>query len=81
MSDQTFTCEQCGRELPKRQLKEVVYEEGKERIQKRLCPSCLDQAMNESSSVRGVVGTEKAAAVHIDPGPGPARRESFGKRT
>lgn len=78
--DETAACMRCGRELPKRRLKEVVYEEGRERIRKLVCPSCLDQIMNESSRVRGVVGTEKAAAAHIDQGPGPGEHQSMGQR-
>jgi hypothetical protein len=78
--DEQGTCERCGRELPKRKLKEVVYEEGRDRVRMMLCPSCLDQVMNESQLVRGVVGTKKRAAAHIDPGPGSAERQSLGRR-
>jgi hypothetical protein len=73
-------CGRCGQELPKRRLKEIVYEEGRERVRLMVCPSCLDKIMNESERVRGVVGTEKRAAAHVDSGSGPAEHESFGER-
>lgn len=71
--DETTSCMRCGKELPRRRLKEVVHEEGRTRVRQMVCPNCLDQIMNESSRVRGVVGTEKAAAAHIDRGPGNTR--------
>ncbi|MDQ3956436.1 MAG: hypothetical protein M3285_12905 [Actinomycetota bacterium] len=39
-------------------------------IRRLVCSNCLDQIMNGSSRVRGVVGTEKAAAARIDHGAG-----------
>ncbi|MGH2756440.1 MAG: hypothetical protein ACRDI3_01485 [Actinomycetota bacterium] len=77
---ETSSCMRCGKELLKRRLKEVVHEEGRARVRRLVCPNCLDQIMNESSRVRGVVGTEKAAAAHIDPGPGPGQHQSIGQR-
>ena len=74
------SCERCGAELPTRRLKEIVYEQGRLRLREMLCPSCLDKAMNESKRVRGVVGTAKAAAAHLDPGRGPAIHQSLGER-
>ncbi|MGH2702364.1 MAG: hypothetical protein ACRDJB_00775 [Actinomycetota bacterium] len=74
------SCERCGAELPARRLKEIVYEQGRLRLREMLCPSCLDKAMNESKRVRGVVGTAKAAAAHLDPGRGPAIHQSLGER-
>lgn len=81
----TFTCDRCGKEFPRERLKEVMYEEGRQRVRKELCPSCLDQVMNQASEVRGVAGEEKRAAVHLsgaegagDPDAGD--RESFGTR-
>ena len=73
-------CARCGRDVRSRSLKEVVHEEGRERIRKLVCPNCLDQLMNKSGRVRGVVGTDKAAAAHIDPGPGNAEHQSMGER-
>ena len=77
---ETSSCERCGAELPIRRLKEIVYEKGRLRLREMLCPSCLDKAMNESKRVRGVVGTAKAAAAHLDPGRGPAIHQSLGER-
>jgi hypothetical protein len=79
--DKQASCERCGKKLAKRKLKEVVYEEGRDRVRMMVCPSCLDQVMNESQLVRGVVGTEKRAAAHIDRGPGSAERQSLGRRS
>ena len=59
---------------------EVVHEEGRSRIRRLVCSNCLDQIMNESSRVRGVVGTKKAAAAHIDHGAGGGERQSMGQR-
>jgi hypothetical protein len=77
---ETTPCARCGRDVRNRSLKEVVHEEGRERIRQLVCPTCLDQLMNNSGRVRGVVGTDKAAAAHIDPGPGTAERQSMGER-
>jgi hypothetical protein len=80
MSDEITSCERCGRELAARQLKEVVYEEGRKRLRLMVCGNCLDQIMNDSQRVRGVVGTTKRAAAHLDPAPGGAERQSLGER-
>lgn len=78
--DEMSSCKRCGKDTPTRRLKEVVYEEGRERIRELVCSKCLDQLMNESSRVRGVVGTEKAAAAHLDRAPGNGERHSMGQR-
>ncbi len=62
----TFNCDRCANEFPRNQLKEAFREDGAERVKEQLCPSCLDIRMNESSEVRGIVGDEKAAAVHLN---------------
>ncbi|MGH2754155.1 MAG: hypothetical protein ACRDLB_06940, partial [Actinomycetota bacterium] len=62
--DETASCMKCAKELPTRRLKEIVHEEGRARIRRLVCPNCLDQIMNVSGRVRGVVGTQKAAAIH-----------------
>lgn len=80
MSEATFTCDRCGRKLPQRQMKEVMYESGKDRERKELCPQCLDEVMNESGIVKGIAGEEKRAAVHISDGSGKGERASFGTR-
>ena len=80
MSD-TFVCSNCGNTFPLRQIKEVFWEEGKKRLKQDLCPSCLDQRMNESNKVRGIVGDRKAAAIHVDSGSSRQHaRESLGER-
>lgn len=86
MTESTFTCERCGRDWPQRQLKEIMYEENKDRVKQNVCPECLDEIMNRSEQVRGIAGERKRAAVHIGSdgsgradGPG-AERESFGTR-
>lgn len=76
----TFTCNRCGKEFPREKLKEVMYEEGKERVNKKLCPNCLDKVMNEASRVRGIAGKEKRAAVHLSGTEGSTDRGSFGTR-
>lgn len=78
--EEMLSCMRCHRELTKRRLKEVVHEEGRTRIRQMVCPNCLDQIMNKSQRVRGVVGTEKAAAAHIEQEPGAGKRQSFGER-
>jgi hypothetical protein len=78
--EEMSTCARCDKELPTRRLKEVAHEEGRKRISRLVCSTCLDQLMNESSRVRGIVGTEKAAAAHIDPPPGPHEHQSLGER-
>ena len=74
------SCERCGRESPTRRLKEIVFEQGRDRVQQMVCSKCLDQLMNESQRVRGVVGTQKRAAAHLDPGSGTTERQSLGDR-
>lgn len=78
--DETESCARCGKELPRRRLKEVVHEEGRSRIRRLVCSNCLDQIMNGSSRVRGVVGTQKAAAAHIDLEAGSGEHKSMGQR-
>ena len=65
--------------MPERQLKEVMYEQGKERVKRNVCPACLDDIMNNAGKVRGIAGDKKRAAVHVD-GIGSTVRESFGTR-
>ncbi len=80
MSEEVTSCQRCGREMPTRKLKEVVFEEGRERVRLIVCANCLDQIMNDSQRVRGVVGTTKRAAAHLDPAPGGSERQSLGER-
>ena len=78
--DEKSSCMRCGKKLPTRRLKEVVHEEGRARVRQLVCPNCLDRIMNESRLVRGVVGTKKAAAAHVDREPGTGERQSMGQR-
>lgn len=79
-----FNCDNCGREFPISQMKEVFWEEGPERKKQRLCPNCLDLRMEEAGKVKGVAGEEKRAAVRVvDDGEGSngrGERESLGRR-
>lgn len=74
--EETFTCEECGKSFAKRQMKEVFIWQGKERLRRELCPSCLDKAMQQGR-VHGVVGDEKKAAASIMPGVGTGERGSI----
>ncbi|MBW3590137.1 MAG: hypothetical protein KY429_12065 [Actinobacteria bacterium] len=74
--EETFTCEECGKSFPKRQMKEVFIWEGKKRLRRELCPSCLDKAMKQGR-VHGVVGDAKKAAASITPGEGNEERGSI----
>jgi len=67
--DETVLCARCGATVPQARMKEVMFEEGRARVTRRLCPSCLDQVMQDADQVRGIVGDEKAAAIHISPPP------------
>jgi hypothetical protein len=78
MSEQSFTCDRCGREFPQRQMKEAFEGAGSERSKLELCPECLDTVMNEAGRVRGVPGEEKRAAVVV--GDGEPENASFGER-
>jgi hypothetical protein len=80
MAEDTFKCDRCGNELPARQMKEAFRQEGQERVKMELCPTCLDEVMNESDAVRGVAGEEKRAAVVLDSGAESEDRTSFGER-
>ena len=80
MAEDTFTCDRCGQSFPARQMKEAFRQEGSERVRMELCPTCLDEVMNESDSVRGIAGEEKRAAVQLDSGSESEARTSFGER-
>ena len=67
--EDTIVCERCGTAVPVSRMKEVMYEQDRRRVTRRLCPSCLDEVMRESGQVRGIVGERKAAAVHVTPPP------------
>jgi ribosomal protein L44E len=67
--EETVRCERCGAAIQQARMKEVMFEEGRARVTRRLCPSCLDQVMHNAEKVRGIVGDEKSAAIHISPPP------------
>jgi len=72
---ETFTCDRCGAELPWNRMKEVVEGPGS-RLE--LCPTCLDERMNEAAQVRGGEGDEKARAAYVDAA---ASEAEYGRRT
>ena len=59
----TFTCDNCGNEFPRDQLKEVKTE-GSDEV-RNLCPGCLDETMNKASEVYGVEGEKKDKAAFV----------------
>jgi NAD-dependent SIR2 family protein deacetylase len=84
MTEETFTCDRCGQSFPKRQMKEAFRQDGNDRTRLELCPTCLDEVMNEAGTVQGIAGEEKRAAIRVDAGPGAdemAERASFGDRS
>ena len=84
MTEETFTCDRCGQTFPKRQMKEAFRQDGNDRERMELCPTCLDEVMNEADSVQGIAGEEKRAAVRVDSGEGSTgegERVAFGERS
>ena len=73
-AQETFTCDRCGAEVPRNQLKEVIEGPGS-RLE--LCPVCLDERINEAAEVRGGEGEEKARAAYVDDA---ASEGSYGRR-
>ena len=69
----TFTCDNCGKEFPRDQMKEVKREGSDEVL--RVDPSCLDEMMNQANQVYGVEGDEKRRAAYIAENPGDAPDE------
>jgi DNA-directed RNA polymerase subunit RPC12/RpoP len=79
--DDTFKCDDCGREFPRSQLKEAFRKEGDAEVRETLCPNCLDRRMNEASEVYGVPGDEKRRAAFLDEGEGGVpHEETTGRR-
>jgi NAD-dependent SIR2 family protein deacetylase len=81
MAEETFTCDRCGNSFPSRQMKEAFRQDGQERVKMELCPTCLDEVMNEAGTVQGIAGEDKRAAVRIDADGSEGDRESFGQRS
>ena len=80
MSDATFTCDRCGRDFPESQMKEVFVGDGGQEVKKTVCPSCLDEILQQSDKAVGVEGDEKRAAVAIDEAAHDSGRRSYGER-
>jgi hypothetical protein len=76
----TFTCDNCGREFPRDQLKEVVRNDDGRETRERLCPECLDRKMNEAPEVYGIPGEEKRRAAYLGDESGHAPAGATGKR-
>jgi hypothetical protein len=56
-------CDVCGREVPDRACKEIVYQLNKTRYRLELCPNCLDDEMKRLDEPRGIPGFRKRAAI------------------
>ena len=76
---ETFTCDNCGREFPREQLKEVVRSDDGQR-KENLCPECLDKKMNEAPEVYGIPGDQKRRAAYLSYEPGDVPEAATGKR-
>jgi NAD-dependent SIR2 family protein deacetylase len=76
-AQETFTCDRCGAQVPRNQLKEVIEGPGSPPERMELCPDCLDERMNEATEVRGGEGQEKARAAYVDDA---ASEGSYGRR-
>jgi hypothetical protein len=73
MAEDTFVCDDCGKEFPKREMKEFFDDDGKKL---ELCPEDLDKRMN-AEDVTGGPGEEKAAAAYAEDAP---QDGSYGER-
>lgn len=59
----TFTCDHCGKEFPKDEMKEVRIGDSDKML--KLDPACLDEKMNQSEEVYGIEGEEKRRAAYL----------------
>jgi hypothetical protein len=73
MADESFTCDDCGKEFPQRVMKEFFDDSGK-RLE--LCPDDLDERM-KAKDVVGGPGEEKAAAAYAEDAP---QKGPYGER-
>jgi hypothetical protein len=74
-----FTCDNCGNEYPSDQMKEVKTDDSGST--QKLCPTCLDEKMNQAEGVYGVEGEEKDKAAYLADSPGDTPDEPVtGKR-
>jgi hypothetical protein len=56
-------CDSCGKGIPDRAAKEILYQIGKVRYRLELCSTCLDAEMKRHDGHRGVPGFRKRAAI------------------
>lgn len=75
-----FKCDNCGKELPADQMKEVFVDGDGGVARQELCATCLDQRMNEAAEVYGVEGQEKRRAAYLAASPGDAPEQATGRR-
>jgi hypothetical protein len=59
-------CDSCGKGIPDRSAKEVLYQIGKVRYRLELCSTCLDAEMKRHDGHRGVPGFRKRAAILVN---------------
>jgi uncharacterized protein CbrC (UPF0167 family) len=79
--DERFACDNCGRQFPKQQSKEVFREEEGREVREELCPECLDRRMNSAADVYGVEGETKSAAAYVSDQPDqPPTEDVSGRR-
>jgi hypothetical protein len=76
----TFTCDNCGNELPADQMKEAFMDADGSVQRQELCAKCLDEKMNQAADVYGVDGQEKRRAAYLAQSPGDAPTEATGVR-
>ena len=69
---ENFTCDNCSNEFPKTEMKEAKSGDSDRMLS--LCPTCLDEKMNQSEDVYGIDGDEKRRAAYLaeDEGDKPA---------
>jgi hypothetical protein len=76
----TFTCDNCGSELPADQMKEVFIDADGGVERQELCATCLDEKMNSAADVYGVEGQENRRAAYLAQSPGEKPAEATGRR-
>jgi hypothetical protein len=76
----TFTCDNCGTELPADQMKEAYIDGDGGVVRQELCAACLDEKMNNAADVYGVEGQEKRRAAYLAQEPGDVPADATGKR-
>lgn len=56
-------CDICGREVPDRSAKEVIYQLDRVRYRFEVCSVCLDEEMRRHAEHRSIPGFHKRAAI------------------